>query len=525
MGAIKKLKIGLLLGFVLVVGVIFDVSYAAQKLTSKPFASIEYGYSNEVKVGTIRYISQVTTGKNFNWDYWPRESFGKYVAPGSECGTAACSMALSYIGIDKTPKVMLNAHDGATYWVGWGADYQLTTVVAGMKKYIEGNGTYSPVLIHLINYSKSGHYLLLVGENDDGTYEAIDPWENVVTKIMITENSAIYEKAGKTVNDTINRVAQWYNKDAIMNENDSKPSDSLSGSTTAPNPNGTTTGNESEDTNISTGGTGLEDSTTGNANNKNDTVAVLDLTKCKLKLGYTTAYFEGEEVLPDITIFDENGIAVKGRTYKVQYENAFKPGTATVVVKGYGNSSGQLSMNYYIKPLQPTVKSLTSTATGIKITWEEVYGASGYYIYRNNVRIKNISSSDVLSFLDTKASQNDTKYSYKIYAYTISNGKTLISKVSGTKYRYYYKRPEGLSLLRKKNSLNVTYKENDKAAGYQLQISEYSNFKNYKTVKLIGSKKLSYTFNNLNNGKKYYVRVRAYKTVGKYTFCSAWTSK
>ena len=61
---------------------------------------IQYSYSSSVTCGTIRYISQKTGSKYFNWSYWPANSFGEYSSPGWECGTCSISMALSYdIGV------------------------------------------------------------------------------------------------------------------------------------------------------------------------------------------------------------------------------------------------------------------------------------------------------------------------------------------------------------------------------------------------------------------------------------------
>lgn len=173
-------------------------------------ASVEYEYSENVKAGRIRYISQVESGEHFHWEYWPRESFGSYSAPKSECCTASISMALSYLGINKTPKEMLQANNGVTKKDGWGATYKSVDVVTGMQNYLEGNNKFSPVMIHLQKYSSKGHYLLLVGQLEENTYQTLDPWENAVTSIVIEENKATYSKSGKVINETIDIPGQWY---------------------------------------------------------------------------------------------------------------------------------------------------------------------------------------------------------------------------------------------------------------------------------------------------------------------------
>lgn len=59
--------------------------------------------------------------------------------------------------------------------------------------------------------------------------------------------------------------------------------------------------------------------------------------------------------------------------------------------------------------------------------------------------------------------------------------------------------------------LTITWKKVSGAAGYQLQVSTKSNCKGAKTVKISKSKK-QYVAKKLKAKKKYYVRIRAYKT-------------
>ena len=186
-----------------------------------PYPTINYSYSSSVTCGTIRYISQVTSGSHFYSAYWPASSFGSYGSPSSECGTASCSMALSYVGINKTPKQILEAHNGVTYFSGWGETSYLTpSVSTAMSNYINGNGKYSPPIIHLNNYSSGGHYLLLIGQSGT-TYQTLDPWENSVTRMTISGTTATYTKSGATKTDTVSSAIQYYNANA------SKPSTSV----------------------------------------------------------------------------------------------------------------------------------------------------------------------------------------------------------------------------------------------------------------------------------------------------------
>ena len=61
-------------------------------------------------------------------------------------------------------------------------------------------------------------------------------------------------------------------------------------------------------------------------------------------------------------------------------------------------------------------------------------------------------------------------------------------------------------------------------SGYQIQYSTSSNFTNAKTVTVSGKTATSKTIENLLPRKKYYVRVRTYKTVDGVKYCYSWSS-
>ncbi len=83
------------------------------------------------------------------------------------------------------------------------------------------------------------------------------------------------------------------------------------------------------------------------------------------------------------------------------------------------------------------------------------------------------------------------------------------------------------SLKAAKKALTVKAAAQAEMKGYQVQYSTSKKFtkKTTKTVKVATTKKLSKKIKGLKSGKKYYVRVRAYKMNGKKTVYSAWTAK
>ena len=218
----KKRLLSLLLVCVLAVGLLPALpAQAATQSSYSPYAMIEYGYSSAVTCGTVRYISQVSSDSYFYSSYWPSSTFGYYTGPSVECGTASMSMALSYIGVNKTPKAILEANNGATvFTTGWGGStYKsigASSLTTAMSNYINGNGKYSPPVIHIPGYSSAGHYVVVVGQISSGKYQILDPWQRAVTTMTVSGSSATYSKYGYTTYDTIDQIHQWYKADASI---------------------------------------------------------------------------------------------------------------------------------------------------------------------------------------------------------------------------------------------------------------------------------------------------------------------
>lgn len=76
-----------------------------------------------------------------------------------------------------------------------------------------------------------------------------------------------------------------------------------------------------------------------------------------------------------------------------------------------------------------------------------------------------------------------------------------------------------------KKALKVTWKAVSGAKGYQIQYSKKSNFKNAKTVTVKKASTKTKTIKKLTSKKRYYVRVRAYKTIGGKKVYTSWSTK
>lgn len=176
------------------------VAVNGEKATCTSFARLQYGYTSEVQVGTIRYISQIAGSGLFDWNYWG--SWGNQA--GIECGTASISMAMSYIGVNLTPQQILDAHGGLTCFTGWGVADLSPDVAGGMEQYMNGQGQYSPLIVHLPTYSQLGHYVVLIGKVSDSEYLVLD----------CAQNSTWVMTVGDGFYNSIDQVYQYYNPNA-----------------------------------------------------------------------------------------------------------------------------------------------------------------------------------------------------------------------------------------------------------------------------------------------------------------------
>ncbi|MCD8365768.1 MAG: fibronectin type III domain-containing protein [Clostridiales bacterium] len=199
------------------------------------------------------------------------------------------------------------------------------------------------------------------------------------------------------------------------------------------------------------------------------------------------------------------------------------------VVPYAGSTTGAYSSAKGIRYLTAgKISSLINTSDGITIKWSKVSGASGYYIYRGNSKIKTITSVSTVSYTDTAVkSKNGTSYSYYVRPYykNSSGTVTLASYQTAKTYRLV---ATSISSLKNSSSKKMTVKWSKKSSvtGYQIQYSTSSSFSSgNKTVNVSGASSTSKTISGLTKKKTYYVRVRTYRTVSGTTYYSAWSSK
>lgn len=155
---------------------------------------------------------------------------------------------------------------------------------------------------------------------------------------------------------------------------------------------------------------------------------------------------------------------------------------------------------------------------GIRLSWGKAAGATGYVIYCNSKKIKDIGKGSTLNYLDTAAKVNGKKYIYKVYAKAGTGTSTLFKTVTFWRVQ----NPEISSLKNtQKSTAVIGWEKIESATGYQVQYGLKKDFSDAKTEETgnLDNK----TLTGMEKTKTYYFRVRACRKVNKVTYSSAWS--
>ncbi|MBS7359465.1 MAG: leucine-rich repeat protein [Oscillospiraceae bacterium] len=158
----------------------------------------------------------------------------------------------------------------------------------------------------------------------------------------------------------------------------------------------------------------------------------------------------------------------------------------------------------YKRLTHTTVKGVTSTATGAKITWSTNSKCSGYLVYRKTaggwVKIAKVTGADKSSYVD-KTAKSGTTYTYTVKAYI---GSYYSSYDSGRKI-LYLSAPKLTKAIAQSGKITVTFGKVSGAESYN--IYRKTSGGNWKKIGTTASG--SYTDKTAKKGTTYYYTVRA----------------
>lgn len=164
----------------------------------------------------------------------------------------------------------------------------------------------------------------------------------------------------------------------------------------------------------------------------------------------------------------------------------------------------------------------------ITLSWSKVSGADKYEVYiKNGSKWVKLTTTTKTSYTvkkdgKKKALKAGKSYEFRVRAVVEESKKTYTGSYSDVlKVKVAPKAPT-LTLKAGKKQLTASWKSISGASGYEVQYSTSSKMKKAKTVKVKKSSKKT-TVKKLKKGKKYYVRVRTYKTVNGKKIYSDWS--
>lgn len=256
---------------------------------------------------------------------------------------------------------------------------------------------------------------------------------------------------------------------------------------------------------------------------------------CTISIKYSKYSYTGKEIKPTVTVKCNGKKLNSYYDYKVTYSDNIECGTATITINpkthywsNINENHGSLkweeprTITFTIRPKK--VSNLKWTATGtnsVKLTWNSVLGAEGYKVYRYDsstkkyVLVKTIKDPETTTITCTKNLKVGTRYTFKVLAYATSetDGETVTIKGAENKC-YTATKPTRVTLSSvTAGTKSFTVKWGKKTCtGYEILYATNSSFTNAKKVTVSSASTVSKKITGLTKGKKYYVKVRAYKT-------------
>lgn len=196
----------------------------------------------------------------------------------------------------------------------------------------------------------------------------------------------------------------------------------------------------------------------------------------------------------------------------------------TVQITGINNFGGGKSINVKASAPNPNVNRVKPSAKNNKITLSATSYTYDGKAKKPKAKLVNSSGKTVDGYYYTVSYSNNTKVGTAKVTLKFRNG------YAGSMTKNFSIKPKGTSissLKAGKKAFTVKWKKQaTQTTGYEIQYSTDKNFKkNNKTVAVSKTGTTSKTVSKLSAKKKYYVRIRTYKTVSGKKYYSSWSAK
>lgn len=204
--------------------------------------------------------------------------------------------------------------------------------------------------------------------------------------------------------------------------------------------------------------------------------------------------------------------------YTVTYENNTDVGTGKAILKGIGKYKGTKELTFRIIPI-----NMTGYESSFRLS-------KTTYTYDGKTKSPALLEKEDSEFYTWAPKKGD--YTISCTTNRKSVGTHKIKYVFKGNYKGYLSfnikiNPKGTSLKKLtagKKSFTVKWKKQaSQTTGYQIQYGLKKNFKGAKTYTVKKNKTVKAKIKKLKGKKKYYVRIRTYKTVKGKKYYSSWS--
>ncbi len=213
-------------------------------------------------------------------------------------------------------------------------------------------------------------------------------------------------------------------------------------------------------------------------------------------------------------------VASKTTKFPTGYEDAFKNCSSNLVFRCYKGSTAAsyafkqgFKISYYASKTSISKATVKLSTTKYTYTGKERKPTTIVAIGKTTLKLNKDYS---VSYKNNKSVGTATVTIKGIGNYTGTITKTFTIVPKGTTISKLSAKSKGFTVTLKKQSTQIS--------GYQVQYSTSSKFSSATTNTLGGTTKTTATYSKLKGSKKYYVRVRTYKSISGKKYYSTWSA-
>lgn len=254
---------------------------------------------------------------------------------------------------------------------------------------------------------------------------------------------------------------------------------------------------------------------------KNSGSAAKQISKTTIS-GIKTKTYTGKAITQAVTVRDGSKVLKAGTDYTVSYKGNKNAGKASVIITGKNGYSGSVTKYFTIRKADQKIKAASSYkkpygSKAFTVSAKRTAGKGKLTYKSSNKKVAAVNGKGKVAIkgtgiaVITVTAEGNTNYNKKAVKITITSAPKKEKLVTVKS--------------RSKKKLEVKWSKDTRATGYEVQYSTSSKFKSKttKTVQIRKNKITGQTIKKLKSGKKYYVRVRAYKKCGKKKLCGQWS--